>query len=68
MEKFNIFLFILSCLFLIREVYLFIQKLMENSRIIDEKAVTPYSVPIIRLVGLWLSAGFIITSLFLGFK
>jgi hypothetical protein len=67
MEKFNLFLFTLSCLFLVREIYMYIQSAMKNRTLIDTD-VSPYSIPIIRLIGLWISIGFIITTLILGFK
>ena len=66
MEKINIFLFTLSILFIIRELYLFIQSAIKNRRLIDTEII-PYNIPVLRLVGLWLSIGFLITSLFKGF-
>jgi hypothetical protein len=66
MEKIIIFFFVLSCLFFVREIYLFIQSTLKNRTLIDSE-ILPYSVPFLRLIGLWISVGYIITILICGF-
>jgi len=60
------FIFILGCLYVLREIYLFIQVVQRNSKLIGD-AVIPYSVPPLRLIGLWLFLGYIITYLIFSF-
>jgi len=67
MEKLILFFFVLSCLFIVREIYLFTQSILKNRTLIDTD-ILPYSVPILRLIGIWISSGYIITTLICGFK
>jgi hypothetical protein len=60
MKELLIFLFVMSCIFFIREVYLYIQSALKNRTLIDTE-VLPYSLPIIRLLVLWICISYIIT-------
>jgi len=71
-EKINIFVFIFSILFLLKEGYLFVQQILKNREIMDgkvynENGVIPYQIPFLRLLFVGLAISYFITCLIKGF-
>jgi hypothetical protein len=63
LENISIFFFIMSILYIIREIRLIVKKIVENNRLVDGAIIEPYRVSNIRKVLTWVSISYIITFL-----